>query len=109
MIHIFSGVLKLLKEFQKFIQKICKEGKYLGERINNNGQIQVFYRINDTEVLVICLSELLYAPRDGYDLHSPCRPIRKIITMFVTSMEKVKYWKESRWPITKNHGCFKPF
>ncbi|CCD70476.1 DUF4781 domain-containing protein [Caenorhabditis elegans] len=100
----YRDLLKLLEKFQTYIQQIVQRGNYIGERVNINGQMQVYWKINDKEVLVTALSEQLYCGNVQYDAGGRARPIRKIITCFVTSAENVRSLTVNKWPVTKFFG-----
>ncbi|CAO4365107.1 unnamed protein product [Caenorhabditis nigoni] len=100
----FSALLDLQREMRDVIQKIVQQENYLGESINTNGQQQVYWKSGSNEVMVLCLSEQLYLGEIDGDSKGRKRPIRKIITIFVTGIKDYEKKKNNNWPVTKIFG-----
>ena len=90
-----TDVAEALNELQMEIYRFClrniTDSTYLGEGLNQDGQMQVYFRVTDVRgnqmVLVVCMSKELYKPiaetGDG-------RNVRTIITMFFVDPVKGK-------------------
>ncbi|CAP23463.2 Protein CBG03198 [Caenorhabditis briggsae] len=100
----FSDLLHLQREMRDVIQKIVQQENYLGESINTNGQQQVYWKSGSNEVMVLGLSEQLFLGEIDGDNRGRKRPIRKIITIFVTGIQDYEKKKNNKWPVTKLFG-----
>lgn len=71
----------------QFIQRNLTYCQYLGEGINNNDQMQVYFDVSNGQVMAIAVSRQLYDPIFPQDR----RPVRSIITIyFITKKEYEK-------------------
>ena len=86
-IDVQLALFQVQERIYRFIQRNLTYSQYLGEGINNNGQMQVYFDVGDGQVMAIAVSRQLYDPifpQDG-------RPFRSIITIYF--MTKKEYEK----------------
>ncbi|CAI2342152.1 unnamed protein product [Caenorhabditis sp. 36 PRJEB53466] len=112
MLQMEENEFKLLHQLQleahNLIQKYVSTGSYLGECVNTNGQLQVFWKVTSSTAMVLALSEQLYQGQERCDSRGKKRPIKKIITVFFKEMKDFDGKKAGNWPVTRNQ-ILRPF
>nr|XP_046909919.1 uncharacterized protein LOC124491316 [Dermatophagoides farinae] len=86
-VDVKLALFQVQERIYQFIQRNLTYSQYLGEGINNNGQMQVYFDVGDGQVMAIAVSRQLYDPIFPQDR----RPVRSIITIFF--MTKKEYEK----------------
>ena len=80
-------MLQAQEKMLQFLSRYISYGRYLGEAINNNDQMQVFFDVGNGQVMALAVSQQLYHQTFAWDK----RPVRGVITIFfMTEKEYLK-------------------
>lgn len=81
------SLLKAQILIYKFMQKNLSTNNYLGEGVNNSGQVQVYFKVG-SKVMVICVSKELYS--SSPEFINDKRPVRVIVTSYFIDWQTFK-------------------
>ena len=78
------ALLQVQEKMLQFLSRYISYGRYLGEAINNNGQMQVLFEFGNGQVMALAVSQQLYHPTFAWDK----RPVRGVITIFFMTKQQ---------------------
>nr|XP_027200592.1 uncharacterized protein LOC113794664 [Dermatophagoides pteronyssinus] len=81
------ALLQAQEKMLQFLSRYISYGRYLGEAINNNDQMQVLFDVGNGQVMALAVSQQLYHQTFAWDK----RNVRGVITIFfMTEKEYLK-------------------